>query len=222
MQSVTRERSLAPVGVGAVVLWVLGVVVIGGGHVGFPGGVPEEGSAEVAGFYAANADAITAGSWAFLVGSLLFTWFVARLGQVVGGGGSGSALATAAGVATGALALGVPAAGLVTALGAAHLDAPAVQALDAVGAVFFVGTEMAAALMLVALVTAARATGAFGRSWRVASLALALWLVIAPIGWVGLIVGLPVWTVVTALLTLRRPAPAVRSGERAEAIVSTP
>lgn len=41
----------------------------------------------------------------------------------------------------------------------------------------------------------------------IASIVLAVWLVIGPIGWIGLLVGVPIWTIATSILLLRtKPA----------------
>lgn len=66
------ERLSGVAGVLAVVLWVVGVAAIGGGHVGIPGGIPEEGADEVLAHFRDNADAVVSGSWLFMLGSLAF------------------------------------------------------------------------------------------------------------------------------------------------------
>lgn len=208
-----QERFSAMTGVAAVALWVVGVLVIGGGHVGFPGGLPEESAEDVLAFYAAETDRATMGSWAFMLGAVFFVWFVARLSDALSTGYPDPAvesrmrLATGTGIATGVLLVLTGAAALVTALGAPSLDAAAAQALDGVAGVFFVGTEMTAVVMLAAFALLARRTGELPRAWSVVTLGLAAWLAVLPIGWVGLIAGVPLWTLGTAALLVRRGAP---------------
>lgn len=214
MANATREKQFSvTAGIAAVVLWVVGVLLIGGGHLGFPGGLPEEAAGDVLTFYVTDADRITTGSWVFMLGALCFIWFVTQLASRLAAGAAGPAtegaarLASATGVVTGVLVLLSAASGLVTALGAEHLDAAAAQALDAVGGVFFVGAEMAGVVLLGSLALLARRTAALPRAWSTASLILALWLAVLPIGWVGLIAGVPLWTLATVTLLARRPAP---------------
>ena len=44
----------------------------------------------------------------------------------------------------------------------------------------------------------------FPRAWAWSSLALAVVLVIGPIGWAALLLGLPVWTIATTVVLRRR------------------
>jgi len=193
-------------GLVAVVLWGLGVAVIGGGHVGLPGGVPEEDADEVLAHFRGSEDAVVSGGWLFMLGSLAFLWFVgvlrARLVAAEGGVGTFSSIAFAGGVVTGAFVLGMPAGGVVAALGADHLGAPEAAALNALEAAFFIGAELSAILLLVAAAVVVLRTAALPRWWAVASIVLAVWLVIGPIGWLGLLVGFPVWTAITSLMLL--------------------
>lgn len=214
-----QDRFTAMTGGAAVGLWAAGVLLIGGGHVGFPGGMPEESAGEVLSFYAADADRVTAGSWAFMLGALCFVWFAVRLTTALASGTSAPAtdsaarLATGAGVVTGVLLVLTAAPGLVAALGAEHLEAAAAQALDAVGGVMFVGAEMTGVVMLAALAVLASRAAAMPRAWTFATYALAGWLAVLPVGWVGLIAGVPLWTLATAaLLTRRQASPQVAAG----------
>lgn len=208
-----QETLPALAGIAAVTLWVAGVLLIGGGHLGLPGGLPEESAGDVLAFYSGDADRVSAGAWAFMLGALCFVWFVAQLSTVLAAGRSDPAVgglaraASATGVVTGVLVLLTAAAGLVPALGASKLDAAAAQALDAVGGVFFIGAEMTGVAMLGALALLARRTGALPRAWSLTSLVLAGWLAVLPIGWAGLLAGVPLWTLATAALLTRQEAP---------------
>ncbi|MPZ49590.1 MAG: hypothetical protein GEU75_09885 [Dehalococcoidia bacterium] len=109
------ERFSALAGVLAVVLWVVGVAIIGGGHVGLPGGVPEEAPEQVLGHFQESTDAVISGGWLFMLGSLAFVWFVgilrSRLIAAEGGTGTFASLAFAGGLATGIFGIGIPAGG---------------------------------------------------------------------------------------------------------------
>jgi hypothetical protein len=201
------ERVSALAGVLAVVLWAAGVAIIGGGHLGLPGGVPEESADAVLAHFRENEDAVVSGGWLFMLGSLAFLWFAGILrGRLVGAeGGTGTfaSIAFAGGVATGVFALGIPSGGVVAALGVDQIGAPEAAALNALEAAFFIGAELSAIVLLAASAVIALRTAALPRWWAAASILLAVWLVIGPIGWLGLLAGLPAWTVVTSVMLIR-------------------
>jgi hypothetical protein len=201
------ERFSALAGVLAVVLWIVGVAAIGGGHLGLPGGLPEESAEEVLAHFRGNEDAVVSGGWLFMLGSLAFLWFVgilrSRLIGAEGGRGTFASIAFAGGVATGLLALGIPTGGVVAALGIDEIGAPEAATLNALEAAFFIGAELAAIVLLAASAVVALRTATLPRWWAAASILLAVWLVIGPIGWIGLLAGLPAWTVVTSVMLLR-------------------
>jgi hypothetical protein len=198
------ERFSALAGVLAVVLWALGIVVIGGGHLGLPGGVPEESANEVLAHFQENADAAVSGGWLFMLGSLAFLWFVGilrgRLYAAEGERATFASIAFAGGVAAGVFAVGLPTGGVVAGLGEDQLGAPEAAALNALETAFFLGAELAAIVLLAAGAVVALRTAVLPRWWAVVSILLAVWLVIGPIGWIGLLAGLPLWTVLTSLL----------------------
>lgn len=198
------ERFSALAGVLAVVLWIVGVVSIGGGHVGLPGGIPEEGADEVLAHFRGNADAVVSGGWLFMLGSLAFLWFTGILRGRLAGAEAGpqtfSAIAFAGGVATGVFGVGMAAGGVVAGLGVDHIGAAEAAALNAVEAAFFIGAELSAIVLLAGAAAVALRTGVLPRWWAAVSTVLAAWLVIGPIGWIGLLAGLPAWTLVTSLL----------------------
>jgi hypothetical protein len=223
------ERYSALTGVLAVLLWAIGIATIGGGHAGLPGGIPEESADEVLAHFRQNADAVVSGSWLFMLGSLAFFWFVGilrgRLVRAEGGIGTFASIAFAGGVATSIFALGIPTGGVVAALGVDHIGAPEAAALNALEAAFFIGTELAAIVMLAATAAVALRSADLPRTrarmWAGASIVLAVWLAIGPVGWIGVLVGLPGWTVATSLALARSgargPAPAAYLHRQASA-----
>jgi hypothetical protein len=192
-------------GIAAVALWGAGVLIAGGGHLGLPGGLPEEDSGAVHDFYSSHADRVTLGAWVFMLGSLCFAVFAASVVRRVRRSDTALvSVATVAGIATGLLATGVAAGGLVAALEISSISADTAQSLNAVEAVFFVNTEMAAAGFFVSVGMLALRTSLLPRWWAVITVLLGAWLAFLPIGWVGLLVGVPAWTLLTAVVA---PAP---------------
>lgn len=201
------ERVSVLAGVLAALLWVGGVVLIGGGHVGLPGGIPEEGADEVLAHFQGNADAVVSGGWLFMLGSLAFLWFAgilrSRLARAEGGAETFASIAFAGGVATGIFALGIPTGGVVVALGVDHLGASEAAALNALEATFFIGAELSAIVLLGAAAVVALRTAVLARWWAGMSILLAAWLAIGPIGWIGVLAGIPLWTITTSLMLAR-------------------
>ena len=201
------ERFSALSGILAVALWVAGVAVIGGGHLGLPGGIPEESADEVLAHFEANDDAAVSGGWLFMLGSLAFLWFVgilrSRLVAAEGGTAPFASIAFAGGLATGIFAIGIPTGGVVAALGIDEIGAQEAAALNALEAAFFIGAELSGILLLAAAAVVALRTAVLPRWWAAAGILLAVWLVIGPIGWLAVLVGLPAWTVVTSLMLAR-------------------
>lgn len=213
------ERFSTYAGLLAVLLWVVAVAMSWGEHIGLPGGLPEESAEEVQGYFSDNEGRVMAGSLLFMLGSLSFLWFVCALrSRLTEPGGRTDTLATIAlggGIATASFILAMPIGGLVATLQIDNIEASTAEALNAVEAVFFIGAELAAIVFLVATAAVWRRTRAVASWWAWTTIALAVWLALLPIGWVGLLVGLPLWTIVTSLM-LGRPqmtAP-VSSGSR--------
>jgi hypothetical protein len=201
------EHASALAGVLAALLWVGGVVLIGGGHVGLPGGIPEEGADEVLAHFQGNADSVVSGGWLFMLGSLAFLWFVgilrSRLVRAEGGAETFASIAFAGGVSTAVFALGIPTGGVVAALGVDELGASEAAALNALEATFFIGAELSAIVLLAAAAAVALRTAVLPRWWAGMSILLAVWLAIGPIGWIGVLAGIPVWTITTSVILAR-------------------
>lgn len=201
------ERLSALAGVFAVVLWAAAVAILGGDHVGLPGGLPEEGADETHAYFRENESNVVAASALFMIGSLFFLWFIGILRVRLGGdddrGGTFAPLAFAGGVATAIFAIGMPTGGLVAALNADDIQASTAEALNAVETAFLIAAELSAIVLLIGSALASLGTARLPRWWAIVSIVLAVWLLILPIGWAGLLVGLPVWTVITSVLLFR-------------------
>jgi len=67
---------------------------------------------------------------------------------------------------------------------------------------FFVGAELAAILPVAAFAIVAWRTRVLPRWWAAFAGLVAVVLIVGPIGWLGLIFGVPLWTLGTSLFVL--------------------
>jgi hypothetical protein len=199
------ERLAALAGIVAVALWIIGIATLES-----LGSADVETPDEALSFFQDEENGILLSGFVFQLGALFFLIFLSslrsRLWTAEGGTGMLTTLAFASGVATAIFMLGMPAGDQSGALAADDLVPEAAQALNNVGDIFFIGAELSAAVLLFA-------TGLLAVRLRVlpvwlgwASLVIALWLLIPPIGWAGLLFGVPLWTLVTSVLLYLRPA----------------
>lgn len=217
------ERLAALAGIVAVVLWIVGLLVMESTD------SPDD-SAEALRWYQEDSDTILASGFIFQLGALFFLVFLAalrhRLWFAEGRMAFLSSLAFAGGVAAAIFLLALPGGDMTGALSEDDLGAEAAQALNNLDVLFFLGAELSAAALVAAvgLLTAwpPKATTpptapppteptspVLPRWFGWISLLLALWLLIPPIGWAGLLVGLPLWVLVTSvmLFLLKPPWP---------------
>jgi hypothetical protein len=196
------ERLAALSGVVAVVLWVIGVVLEEVSN------LPGEDPNEILSWFQDESNTILSGAFIFMLGSLFFLIFVGalrvRLVRAESESAFLSAIAFGAGLVVAALTLLIPGPNLAGALAEDDLTPEAAQALTVVDDAFFVGAELAAALLLVATGLAILRYGALPRWVAWISFLFALWLLIPPIGWAGLLVGVPLWTMIVAVLLWMR------------------
>jgi hypothetical protein len=206
------ERWAAYAGVLAVVLWIVGILVQESGN------IPEDGAADSAYLTHVNDDAnsILAGGWIFMIGCLAFLVFAIvlreRLAEAEGGSRLFTNIAFLGAVAAGAFGLLLPGPEIAAAISADDISASTAAALSNLSDGFFVAAELAAVLLMLGAGMVALRGTLFPRWWAWVSFLLAVVLVIGPIGWAGLIFGLPVWTLVTTFFLVRRESPAPRPG----------
>jgi hypothetical protein len=197
------ERYTPLAGVLAVVGWVLGMIVIGD----ISG---KDKGPEILAYYKAHDGRIILGGIIWLIGTALFLWFLgslrSRLLAAEGPEGRLTSVAFAGGVATAiclALLVGPDISG---ALSEDDLDASAALAIHNIVGAFFVGAEYLCPVLLAATALIALRTGALLPRWLVwITLLVALVMLIAPIGWAGLVFAFPIWTLIVSYL-LWRPA----------------
>ena len=200
---------LGPVsGLAAVLGWLLGVLVIEG-----VGNSPSDNAtaANVLQYFQDEETTLYVGGILFFLGSALLIWFGSSLRAAIGERGGGDRIASivfGSAVATSVLSMSFVAPQFGGAFAANESEAPlapeAAQALWFAGDGFFVATEFAAASLLAATAVAILATRLLPVWLAWLSLLIAALLVIPPIGWAGLIFGVPLWVLITSVLLWRR------------------
>lgn len=193
------ERHAPLTGVAAVLFWIVGTFLLEKDD------RPEgKDTAAFVAWVEKNDNSIIAGAVIFGLGVLLFLWMLgslrARLVAVEGGTGRLATIAFASGVATSISMLFVYLPQAQAAIDKSDTSDTSIDALVHVGDAFFGGVELFAIPLLVATALVTLRFGALPRWFAWVSLALALLLLIIPIGWLGVIAGLPLWTLAVSLL----------------------
>ena len=200
------ERWTTWTGPAAVALWLLSVVVVNAG------GVPGEGASEAdyLAYVETHAATILIAGWIFMAGCAAFLWFAVvlrtHLAAAEGGTGVFSTAAFVGSILVGGLLMLTPGGEIAAAIVAEEQEiSPAtVAALRHVGEAYLSAATIAATLLMLGSAVVALRTRLFPRPWAWCSLALAVVLVIGPVGWAALLLGLPVWTIATTVLLRRR------------------
>lgn len=224
-----QEERLAPLtGIAVLVFGLAGLIVLEG-----PADRPEidvEPSAFVA--YFGDRDSVVLGSFLMMLSVAFFLWFIgvlrAALRRGEGEVGRLSAIACGGGIATAILFSAVPSISVLGALDAEQLSPESAKTLFLVGDAFIYPATVTATVLLAATGLTALRTGSLPRWLAWVSLALALWLVIPPLGsasgtpenpagWTGLAAldALPLWTAITAIVLMVGP-PRLRPSEEGE------
>ncbi len=203
----STERWTTWTGVAAVLLWVTSIVVVNSGS------VPAEGAseAEYLAYVENHAATILVGGWLFMAGWAAFLWFAValrvRLAEAEGGTGVFSTAAFVGSVLVAAFMMLTPGGEIAAAILAdeQEISGSTVAALRHLGEAYISAATIAATLLMIGSAAVALRTRLFPRAWAWFSLAFAVVLVIGPIGWAALLLGLPLWVVGTTVLLLRRP-----------------
>jgi hypothetical protein len=208
------EERLAPFdGIVAVAFWFAGVLILQG-----PADQPDQDAspASALAFFKQEDSAILLGTFLFMVGTLFFLWFLGlvrtRLVGAEGGSHRLSSVAFAGGVATAICLLLMPAVHATGAINNEHLSPDAAQVYLGINVAFFYAAELAAAVFLLATALVSLAGQPFPRWLAWASVILALWLVIPPIGWAALLWAFPLWLIAVSLLLATRARSDSRPG----------
>ena len=202
MRSLERYAPLT--GIVAVVLWILGTFLLEKDD--RPDG--KDTGAFVA-WVEQNDTSILAGAIVFGFGVVFFLWLLGSLRAALiaaeGGTGRLSTIAFASGVA---VAISLMFAYLPhgqAAFDHANTSDTAVEALVRVGDAFFGGAVLFSIPLLAATGLAIVRHGGLPRWLAWFSLVLALIMAIPTLGFFGVVAGLPIWTLVTAVVLYRRP-----------------
>lgn len=210
MNTPTPRMRLAPlVGVGAVALWVIGIAL--------DPGVPDlfvDSGAEWLTFVGDNAGGINASRLALLLGDFLFLLFLGtlrtRLSAFEVAPQHWTAIAFGGGLLTAAMLIGTSAPVLAASAAADGLEPSAAQALGVLEFAFFIGAGIAGASLLAATGILAIRTAVlptwFG--WVSMVIALLMLTVIGPIGFIAIVLGLPLWVLAVSILLWRRTSTA--------------
>jgi hypothetical protein len=210
----TENRRWALLGPLAVALWLVGIILVNHG-----GPAEHSTGSQILAWYRADANKIISGAWLFMVGCVAFVAFVAGLrGRLADAAGRASQLPTLALVGAGMAGL----AGMLTAavdlaggIDRSDIDPGTAAVFHHSVDIFFVCAELAAILPLAVVAIVAWKTRVLPRWWAAFSALVAVVLIVGPIGWLGLIFGVPLWTVGTSLLVLLRSPERMRAAAAA-------
>jgi hypothetical protein len=197
----SENRRWALIGPFTVALWVVGIILIN-----HNGPADHATGSEILAWYKSHTDSVVMGGWLFMLGCLGFVTFVAglrvRLADAVGQASQlpglalvGAAMAAVCGMLTAAV-------DLAGGIDKNDIDPATAATFHHSVDVFFVGAELAAVLPLAVVAIVAWRTRVLPRWWAAFAGLVAVVLVAGPIGWLGLIFGLPIWTLGTSLFVL--------------------
>lgn len=209
----TENRRWALLGPLTVALWVVGIIVLSKG-----GPAEHATGAQILAWYKTHGDKITLAAWVFMIGCISFVAFVAGLRGKLAEAAPASPLPTLALVGAGMAGL----AGMLTAavdlaggIDKNDIDPATAAVFHHSTDIFFVCAELAAILPLAAVAIVAWKTRVLPRWWAVFSGLVAVVLIVGPVGWLGLIFGLPLWTLGTSLFVLLRSPERMRAAAAA-------
>jgi hypothetical protein len=210
----SENRRWALIGPLAVALWVVGILLL------TKNGPAEHATgADILAFYKTHTTTVLFGGWSFMLGCLAFVTFVSglrvRLADVVGEGSQLPGLALAGAAMAGVCGMLTAAVEVAGAIDKSDIGPTTAAAFHHSVDIFFVCAELAAILPLTAVAIVAWRTRILPRWWAALSVLIAIVLVVGPIGWLGLIFGLPLWTLGTSLFVLLRSPERMRAAAAA-------
>lgn len=199
--STSENRRWAIAGPVTVALWIVGVFLVTQSQPG-----DHATGSEILAFYKSHSDTILLGGWIFMIGCLGFVTFVNglrhRLAEAAGSVSQLPGLAVLGAAITTAFGMLFAATDVAGAIDKTEIGPATAATFHHLGDLFFVCAELAAILPIGVLASVAWRTRVLPRWWAVFSGLLVVVLVVGPIGWIGLIFGLPIWTLGTSLFVL--------------------
>jgi hypothetical protein len=205
----TENRRWALVGPLTIALWIAGIALV---NHNAPG--DHATGAEILAWYKSQSDSIVLGAWLFMLGCLGFVTFVAglrvRLAEAAGRASQLPGLALVGAAMAAAMGMLTAAVDLAGGIDKNDIDPATAATFHHSTDVFFVGAELAAVLPLAAVAIVAWRTAILPRWWAAFAALVAIVLVAGPIGWLGLIFGVPIWTLGTSLFVLLRSRAGMR------------
>jgi hypothetical protein len=201
--NVSSDRRWALMGPLSLVLWVVGIILIN-----HNGPADHATGVQILAWYKSDSDTIVMGGWLFMLGCLGFVTFVSglrvRLAEATGPGSQLPGLALAGAAMAGVCGLLTAGVDLTGGIDKNDIDPGTAATLHHSVDLFFVGAELAAILPLAAFAIVAWRKRIVPRWWAGFSTLVAVVLIVGPIGWLGLIFGVPLWTLGTSLFVLLR------------------
>jgi type IV secretory pathway TrbD component len=197
----TANRRWALAGPLTVALWVVGIILINRN-----GPADHATGSQILAWYKSDSDTVVLGGWLFMLGCLGFVTFVSglrvRLAEAAGRTSQLPMLALVGAAMAGLSGMLTAAVDLAGGIDKNDIDPATAAAFHHSVDIFFIGAELAAILPLAAVAILAWRTRVLPRWWAVFGGLVAVVLIVGPIGWIGLIFGVPIWTLGTSLIVL--------------------
>jgi len=210
----TENRRWALAGPLTVALWVVGIILINRN-----GPAEHATGSQILAWYKSDSDTVVLGGWLFMLGCLGFVTFVSglrvRLAEAAGRTSQLPMLALVGAAMAGLSGMLTAAVDLAGGIDKNDIDPATAAAFHHSVDIFFIGAELAAILPLAAVAILAWRTRVLPRWWAVFGGLVAVVLIVGPIGWIGLIFGVPLWTLGTSLFFLLRSPERMRAAAAA-------
>ncbi|HEU5477139.1 MAG TPA: hypothetical protein VFU64_04820 [Gaiellaceae bacterium] len=212
--STSDNRRWALFGPLTVVLWIVGLAL-------YQHSAPGEHATggDILAWYKAHTDSILLGGWIFMLGCLGFVIFISglrqRLAAAVGTASQLPGLSFAGAAMAAVFGMLMAAADVAGGVDKKDIEPSTAAAFHHATDIFFVCAELAAIVPLAVVAVVAWRTCVLPRWWAAFSVLVAVVLIIGPAGWIGLIFGVPIWTLGTSLFLLLRSPERMRAAAAA-------
>jgi hypothetical protein len=212
----SENRGWAVAGPLAVALWIAGIFLL-------TKNAPADHATgnEILAWYRSSTNTILFGGWFFMLGCLSFVTFIAgmrvRLVDAVGEHSLLPGLALAGAVIAGVSGMITATVDVAGAVDKNDIDPGTAAVFHHSVDIFSLSAELAAILPLAAVALVAWRSRILPRWWAAFGGLVAIVLAIGPIGWAGLIFGVPIWALGTSLFVLLRSPERMRVAAAATA-----